>query len=157
MRPLLFAALLSCGGDDAIHWQLPPDITDEERADFGEACERWNFVAIRQQYIAEPGEGTHRLFLRLPKHMVNGPDAHGEYQAAIHVMNLQRGMPRPQFVMVATHELGHVLGLARGHRGPDGAYVDGHLPPPALMSAHAGQIEFSEADIEECRRVNACR
>jgi hypothetical protein len=141
---LVSSALLVSCADDSIRWELPQDVTDEERADFGEAAERWNHVAIRQQYIAEPGDGTRRVELRLPEHMVAGPYASGEWIAGARVMHLRRGMDRRTFVMVAAHEMGHGLGLK-------------HIAGPGLMAESAGQIEFSDGDIAECHRVNACR
>jgi hypothetical protein len=146
---LVALSLLSCA-DDAIWWELPPDMTDEERADFGEACERWNYVAIRQQYVQTEAGGTHRVFMRLPEHLVRqidvDGDGHNDVRGEVggHTLNLVRGMDRRTFAMVATHKLGHALGLD-------------HVEQPGVMNKQAGQIEFSEADLAKCRRVNACR
>jgi hypothetical protein len=141
MRPLLLAALLSCA-DDGIGWDLPADMLPEERAAFGEACERWNHVAIRQQHIAEPGDGNRRVLMVLREHMANGPDTDGETGSG--VMRLARGMERGEFLMVTVHEQGHALGLR-------------HIDGVGVMHAHAGQVEFSDDDIAECRRAKACR
>jgi hypothetical protein len=145
LRTALAALLLVSCADDSIWWDLPPDMTDEQRAAFGEACERWNFVAIRQQYIADPGDGTWRVQLRLAEHMIDQRDGvAGEVIRGAHSMHLLRGMDPATFAMVAAHEQGHALRLEHH----DGA---------GLMNEHAGQIEFSEEDLAECRRVNACR
>lgn len=155
MRIPLFAALLAfvlpmgCV-DDAIRWEIPLDMTPEYRDAFGEALERNNAHAIRQQYMADPGDGNRRVFLKLPEHMVNQidvtgdgvSDARGECSGG--VMNLVRGMNRDSVVMVVEHESQHALGMQHH----DGAGV---------MAEHAGQKDWSEGDLAECRRVNACR
>jgi hypothetical protein len=138
----LLLLLLGCGPTD-ITWTLPADMLPEERAAFGEACERWNAVAVVQQ-SADEHAGSYRVEMRLQQHMHNGPTTAAEYNRSEQRMHIARGLARAQFLTAVMHEQGHALG--RGH-------VDaGVMAPNGSDSA-----EFSGGDLAECRRVGACR
>jgi hypothetical protein len=146
MRPLLLAALLSCA-DEGIGWDLPADMLPEERAAFGEGIELCNEIAIRQQHIALPGEGTHRVVLRRPSGMVNA-GADGEYGYEERLMQLERGQPRAQFTMVVAHEALHAAGVVGHHEGRGIMHANGSMEEP---------LAWTHDDIEKCRRAKACR
>jgi hypothetical protein len=152
---VLALALLvaSCAPEKpSMYWGLPAGMVPEQVARFEKNCERWNFVAIQQQYIArDESDVTRRVFFRLPEHMTNGADANGEYIAASQSINVAWDLPLDDFEIVMLHEQGHALGLAPRD----------HVPAPAVMSANAtmaepGVIALTAGDIEECRRVKAC-
>lgn len=143
---LLFAALLSCA-DDGIAWDLPPDMLPEERAAFGEGIELCNEVAIVQQHIALPGEGTHRVVMRRAEGMQNR-GAEAEYNHGTRLMQIQRGQPREQLVMVVAHDAMHAAGVV-GHHDGVGLMNETNAPDEPLA--------WTEDDIEKCRRAKACR
>lgn len=147
---IVFALLVASCAGDSIWWELPPDMTDAERAAFGEGLELVNFAARRQQYIAEPGEGNRRVFLRRPEHMVNGVDANGEVSRGFGVMNLARHQPTKQLVMVVAHEAFHELGVehhtGRGVMNKNGLTLE-HPDDP---------LEITEDDRAACRNAGAC-
>lgn len=145
MRALVLLALVSCADDGGIRWTLPPDMTAEERADFDASCDAWNAIAVRQQSVDIIGDGhvvmtDHMGAFRDP----NGDginDVRGEMGG--HWMHLRPGMSRTEFRIVVRHEQGHALGLR-------------HVQAGVMSETEAGG-EFSEEDLAECRRVNACR
>lgn len=145
---LLLLALMALTGcaPDHIVWAIDGSLSDEQRTAFYEACDDWNMVASRMQYVSEDDDGDHRVFIRAADHMpVSGAD--GAYVVASGTMYLRRDMSREDFKRIAMHEMGHALGLAMG---PD------HIPGPALMDSHASSATITPADIEECKRVGAC-
>jgi hypothetical protein len=138
----LLLLLLGCGPTD-ITWALPADMLPEERAAFGEACERWNAVAVVQQ-SADEHAGTHRVEMRLPQHMQNGPTTAAEYNREEQRMRIARGLTRTQVLAAVLHEQGHALGL-------------GHIAAGVMAPKGGDVVEFSGGDLAECRRVGACR
>jgi len=145
----LFVA--SCA-EDTIWWELPPDMTDEERSAFGEGLELCNAIAIRQQFIAPDGDGTHHVFLRRPENMVNGPHTTGEMSRSFGVMNLVRGQPHKQLIAVVAHEGLHAAGM-RAHHEARGIMNASGL----RLETPEDPVAFTEADREACRRESACR
>lgn len=145
-RFLLFlialVALTGCAPDHIV-WAIDGSLSDEQRTAFYEACEDWNQVSNRMQYVSEDDDGTNRVFIRAAEHMpIAGAD--GVYQRGSASMVLRRGMSREDFKKVVLHEMGHALGL-------DHIEAD-----PALMNPHATSETITPADIAECQRVGAC-
>ena len=150
LRAALAALLIVSCADDAIWWELPPDMTDDERAAFGEGLELDNGIATRQQYIALPGEGNRRVFLRRPENMVR-EGATGEYGTGVGVMNLVRGQNHRTMVMVVAHEGLHALGV-RGH-----VTGRGIMNANGLAATPDEPIAWTEEDKALCRLERACR
>lgn len=146
---LLALALLSCA-DDAIWWELPPDMTDDERAAFGEGIELCNEIAIQQQHIAPEGDGNRRVILRRSENMVND-GAQGEYGRTAGFMNLERGQPHKQLVMVVAHEGLHAVGMIDHIKGRGIMNVNG------LGAGPDERIAWTEEDIAGCRAAGVCR
>lgn len=151
-------ALVSCA-DDTIWWDLPPDMTDVERASFGEGIELDNEIAIRKQFIAPPGDGNRRVFLHRRENLMNfvdldgdgTNDTNGEESNGWGVMNLARGQDPKSLVMVVAHEGMHAAGMHKHHDGP------GIMNPNGLKLAKPSDpVAFSSEDVEACKRQGAC-
>lgn len=56
---------------------------------------------------------------------------------------IKRGYPDETMRFVILHEVGHAMGLD-------------HVSDPKAVMSKTGAPEFTEADIEECRRAGAC-
>lgn len=145
---LIVSFLVASCADDAIYWELPPDMTDEERAAFGEGLELCNHIATMQQFIAGPGEGNRRVELRRPENMITSEFAAGEYASDLGLMTLVRGQSHGRLVMVAAHEAMHALAV-RHHsgRGIMNAGLNPGSEPP---------VSFTDDDRAACRRAEAC-
>lgn len=152
---------VSCTADPPIYWDLDPGVTHSQRVAFLRMTRRWNEYARQQQYVSEPGDGTHRVLLRrrgtLPLPPLDPPRAlsvTGVYYARTHVMFVRDDLDDLTWEMTVGHEQGHALGLS--------PRIEDHIEPPGLMSddPHSsivnGEVTITGPDLVECRRVEAC-
>lgn len=125
--------------------------TEEQRTAIYRAAERCNAMTNASHQIGFADDGERAVFVvdqrDLPCSSSIGPvsgcavddDNDGDRDAFV-----SRGLNEYGLEVVTAHELLHVLGLK-------------HVPEGAgVMAPSAGPFPFSEADINECKRVRAC-
>lgn len=150
--------VMSCG-HSSIHYELHGGWSEQERIAFEEGCERWNQIAIVQQYVAPEDDGDYRVFLRFHEDIPFTEQPTTAIAFSLRrsdIMYVERGLPILMFKLAVLHEQGHALDLAWDAPGGE----RGH-PPTGVMSLRGfdpstNPIKPTPADLEECRRVGAC-
>lgn len=139
MRSLvvLFALLLGLTDcviiPDDLVFDVDPGFTSTQVAALYSAADRWN--AVSNHHISFAEDAPYHAELHDPGPGIDG-QKHGD------TIYIKPGLSDDRFLVVATHEMGHILGLDHTTRG--------------LMTPSGEQLEFSPEDLTECRRVEAC-
>jgi len=125
--------------DDAgpLTLEIDPVFDASGREAIARATAEWNARSTRKLRIVE--DGGEWLVLRAAI-----PDGHlGYAQQAHRLVRIELRATPEQVYPIALHELGHALGLNHVERG--------------VMDPTRLGVEFSDADLGECRRARACR
>ncbi len=134
----LLLLLVSCASAP-LAFSVDPAFTGDEQTEIRRAADTWN--AITQEPITFNGDEW-RIEKRAPPpagtYFPNGYCDGEKRLVLIHPL-----VTNPKIYEVVLHEFGHVLGLRHTSQG--------------VMQAVATRTEFSAEDLEECRRVEACR
>lgn len=135
---LALALLLSCARP-VPHVAIAEGFTNEERASIARAAEKWNTI-VREPVRVDGGPW--KLVKQTP------PDAPtklyiGQTDYPGKTIFIAPDLDSRTFFLTVLHEFGHAQGLH-------------HIPGPGIMNATIGAPDFTEGDLEECRRVNVC-
>jgi hypothetical protein len=128
--------LVSCGDDDVV-CEIDAVFTQQQSSEIRRAADAWNPRTIREVRFAAEGDGD---WLILPASVTL--NRLGYAQRKRRLIRINPVTPDDQVYAVALHELGHALGLGHVQHG--------------VMDPDHQTIEFSDEDMAECRRVEAC-
>jgi hypothetical protein len=135
MRALVLAFLVSCA--PPLAFTVAPTFTADERAQIAAAAEAWNQRTVPSKRITLDG-GEWSILEVDP-----GTGWNGSATPSRRVIRIHPNPVNATTYEVALHELGHALGMMHTTRG--------------VMFPHWATSEFSDEDMAECRRVEACR
>jgi hypothetical protein len=129
------------------------EFTDAEIAAIHRANARWNDYGIAQNCVEPRADETERAIYRLQhgsdqwRKMSKdfGGEILGAFQGSSGSIWIVGDLEPELFELVALHEFGHARGLA---------HVDG---VGVMSPGVSGVYDFTGLDLEECRRVSACR
>lgn len=137
-------SLFGCApAEEDIVWEAtaasPAQLRDLERS-----CSQWNAIATRQQHIAMPGSpGTHRVLFVSRSEIPADSEATGAlYDPATKTAYVSTGLEERRFLALL-HEQGHALGLT-------------HVSAGVMHKKGSSSTDFTQDDVEECRRVGIC-
>lgn len=149
MRKTLWAVVMvACGGSTETHWEEPSKETFELCYGHLDTSFRIQEVQAICQAQAKWGEIVKPGFTELafrPFTILKedpGEGYRGYTVAPTHTIRIQPSIPDQEFYPTILHEYGHALGL---DHVPDG-----------VMNPSGVDVEFSEEDLQECRRVGSC-
>lgn len=133
---MAIASTCSCG-DDAVVCEIDAVFTNTQQSSIRRAANTWNAVTVRDIRFAAEGEGD---WLILPASVTL--NRLGYAQRKRRLIRINPLTPDDQIYAVALHELGHALGLGHVKQG--------------VMDPDRQTLEFSDEDMAECRRAEAC-
>lgn len=135
MRALLLAFLVSCA--PPLAFVVAPTFTPDKQAQIAQAAEEWNQRTASSKRITLDG-GEWSILEVDP-----GTGWNGSCTPSRRIIRIHPEPHNATTYAVALHEFGHALGLMHTPRG--------------VMFADEATTEFSDEDLAECRRVEACK
>ena len=161
----LALTLLGClGRRPCAEWHFTPDFPAEYRSDVLTGISRWNAISTKDVYLGVDSEDTECSFRVVSVQTAEYKAYAEEFHESINGHAAENGIqffpenwqdelasdPHASYTFVTMHEIAHVFGVQHA--------MDAGEDDPAIMGIvnPNPRTEYTDKDLRECRRANAC-